>query len=170
VDVEDFLHNKAIEFAKQGVANTHLVYTSYKDKPVLIGYYSLANKQIAITNKIKLSSKNRQRLNRFAGPPLGEGMPKVISAPLIAQLGKNFTNGYNALITGDELLEMACDKVKKVLNELSGKVVYVECEDTPKLVEFYARNGFVSFDKRIKDRDERQLYQSDYLVQMLRYF
>lgn len=32
-DVEFFLHCKAIEFAKQGIAQTQLVFTSYKDAP-----------------------------------------------------------------------------------------------------------------------------------------
>ena len=32
-DVEFFLHCKAIEFARQGIAQTQLVVTSYKDKP-----------------------------------------------------------------------------------------------------------------------------------------
>lgn len=35
----------------------------------------------------------------------------VIVAPLIAQLGKNYANGYNKLITGDELLAMALEKL-----------------------------------------------------------
>ena len=30
-DVEYFLHHKVIEFTKQGIASTHLVYTSYKE-------------------------------------------------------------------------------------------------------------------------------------------
>lgn len=43
-DVEFFLHNKAIEFAKQGIAQTQLVFTSYKGEPVLVGYFTLSNK------------------------------------------------------------------------------------------------------------------------------
>ena len=37
-----------------------------------------------------------------------------MSTPLIAQLGKNYQHGYNTLITGDELLKLACDKVKEI--------------------------------------------------------
>lgn len=48
-DVEQFLSHTAIEFAKQRIASTHLVFTSYKKELVLIGYYSLATKVINIT-------------------------------------------------------------------------------------------------------------------------
>lgn len=34
-DIEYFLHDKAIEFSKHGIAATHLVFTSYKHEPVL---------------------------------------------------------------------------------------------------------------------------------------
>lgn len=36
-DVEFFLRAKAISFAKQGWAQTHLVFASYKGKTVLVG-------------------------------------------------------------------------------------------------------------------------------------
>ena len=48
-DVEDFIKNKAIEFCKQGIARTYIVSTSYKNKQVIVGYFSLTNK----INKIK---------------------------------------------------------------------------------------------------------------------
>ena len=41
-DVEDFLKFKAIEFSRQGLAQTHLVMASYRDKPVLVGYFAMA--------------------------------------------------------------------------------------------------------------------------------
>lgn len=50
-DVEFFLHCKAIEFARQGIAQTQLVVTSYKDKPVLVGYFTLSNKVLEIPRK-----------------------------------------------------------------------------------------------------------------------
>lgn len=38
-DVQEFLHNKAIEFSKQSISRTHLVFASFKGKPVLVGYF-----------------------------------------------------------------------------------------------------------------------------------
>lgn len=165
-DVENFLKTKAIEFANQGLSQTHLVMRSYKGRMVIVGYFTLANKHIAVSTR-KISKTLSKRIGKFGTyDPLTKS--HYIAAPLIAQLGKNYTNQYNTLISGDELLEIACEKISIVQLAIGGRVVYVECEDTPRLVEFYSRNGFYEFDKRELDRDETDL-KGEYLVQMLRY-
>lgn len=166
-DVEDFLRRKAVDFSKQGFSQTHLVMAPYKEKAVLVGYFTLANKYITVSAK-KLSSTLKKRVNKFA-IYTNEIRGYTMSAPLIAQLGKNFESGYNELITGDELLGMACKKVNQVQYDLGGRFAYLECEDKPKLIEFYKRNGFTEFDKRKLDKDETGL-DGEELVQMLRYF
>ena len=92
-----------------------------------------------------------------------------MSTPLIAQLGKNYQHGYNTLITGEELLKLACDKVKEIQLSLGGRFVYLECEDKEVLLEFYSSNGFVNFGKRYMDRDEEEKMEGRYLIQMLKY-
>lgn len=72
------------------------------------------------------------------------------------------------LIKGDELLQLALDKIKQIQKEMGGRFVYLECEDKEFLVEFYQQNGFVKFGNRKKDRDEIGV-EEDYLVQLLRY-
>lgn len=166
-DIESFLRLKAIEFEKQKLSRTQLIFTSYQGKNVLIGYYTLAFKSFNIT-KAGLSNSLRKKIGKFA---TYEPVLKihVLPAPLIAQLGKKFTNGYNKLITGDELLKMACDDIQLVQSVLGGKVAYLECEDCPALINFYESNGFVEFDKRELDRDETE-FKGEYLVQMLKIF
>jgi hypothetical protein len=159
-DVENFLKHKAIEFAKQSIATTYLVFGSYKGNNVLIGYFTLANKFVAIY-KEGLSSTYRRRISKFC--QFDRDIKRyTLAAPLIAQLGKNFYNGYNELITGDELLKMACDKVKESQVIIGGKVVYLECEDKEKLTGFYASNGFVNFGKRKLDKDETDVMEGQY--------
>jgi len=53
IDVEYFFCTNEMEFAKQGLAATHLVFASYKSKPVLVGYFTLANKHFHIDLKRK---------------------------------------------------------------------------------------------------------------------
>ena len=170
-DVEDFLHRKAIEFSKHGWSQTHLVYASYKGGPVLVGYFSLANKQIVVSDdkRHSLGKDLKRRIREFSTFD-DKTRAYYLSAPLLAQLGKNFTNGYNALISGDELLKLACDKIQEVQFVLGGRFAYVECEDKPKLVQFYTRNGFVEFDRRKLDRDESCTLDGEYLIQLLRKF
>ncbi len=166
-DVDDFLKFKSIEFSRQGIAITYLVFASHKNENVLIGYFTLATK-IIMVYRTSLSNTLRKRITKFAQYD-NDFKRYVFPAPLIGQLSKNFFNGYDKLITGDELLKLACDKVKAIQGEIGGRVVYLECEDNPKLVDFYSSNGFVRFGKRKLDRDEVGLMQGEYLVQLLKY-
>lgn len=168
-DVESFLKTDAILFSKQGIAQTQLIFTSYKNAPRLIAYFALANKYIAVSpNYGKLSKRFRQRINKFARYDVGL-KAYIMSVPLIAQLGKNFKNDLNKLITGDEVLSIACKAVSKTQKVLGGRFVYLECEDKPQLINFYSQNGFVNFGKRLLDRDETEVMQGQYLIQMLKY-
>ena len=166
-DVEYFLSKKAIEFAKQGWAQTHLVFASYKAVWVLVGYFALANKTICVPGK-NLSNSLKKRIAKFATYD-SNVKSYILSAPLIAQLGKNYKNNYNNLITGDELLNEACDKISRIQFELGGRFAYLECEDKIKLTDFYSRNGFCNFDIRKLDKDETDKLSGEYLVQMLKY-
>lgn len=166
-DVEFYIRDKAIVFAKQGWAATHLVFASYKDTLVLVGYFTLVTKVIMIY-KANMSKTLQKKISKFSQPDVS--MKRyVMSAPLIAQLGKNFNKGYDKLITGDELLKLACDKVKSIQTDVGGKFVYLECEDKPQLIDFYTSNGFVNFGKRNLDKDETDVMSGGYLVQMLKY-
>lgn len=165
-DVETFLKQKAISFSMQGFSQTHLVFTSYKGNPELVGYFCLANKHITVQSS-KLSKSLRKRISKFS--VLDRNIDAYcLATPLIAQLGKNYYNNLNTLITGDELLKIACEKVSHIQMEVGGKFTYLECEDKPKLIQFYTSNGFVEFDRRPLDRDETMIH-GDYLVQMLKY-
>ena len=168
-DVEDFLKTKAIEFSKQDITRTYLIMASYRGEYVLAGYYAICNKFFLIDSNKALSSNMRKRIKKFA-QFIPEMKKYQIVAPLIAQLGKNYQNGYNTLITGDELLEMACIKIREVQYDIGGKIAYLECEDKPKLIDFYESNGFVRFATRKLDMDEKDKLSGEYLIQMLKYF
>ena len=96
-DVEAFFRKKALEFARQGFSQTHLVLASYRGQPEIVGYFTLANKYITISND-KISNRLKRRINKFA--TFDRAIRSYcLSAPLIAQLGKNYTDGLNKLIT-----------------------------------------------------------------------
>lgn len=167
-DVEKFLKEKAIEFSRQGLASTHLIFASYQEKLVLIAYFTIANKFLTV-EKATLSAKLRRKIGKFCKYN-AELKRYILPAPLIGQLGKNFTNGYNNLISGDEVLKIACDKIKIMQEICGGKIVYLECEDKPCLIDFYSSNGFVNFGRRKLDKEEVDTLSGEYLIQMLRYF
>ena len=167
-DVQSFLREKAILFSKHGYASTYLVFASYQGSVVLIGYYALAMKAVVIKGSL-LSSQWRGRLRRFAFYD-SDLKQFTLSLQLIGQLGKNYAHHYDRLISGDDLLGIACETVREIQLMSSGKMVYLECEDVLPLTSFYERNGFFRFANRNLDGDERDLSQTPYLVQMIKYF
>ena len=48
-DVEDFISHKAIEFAKQRIAMTFLVFHERDEQLSMVGYYTLANKFVSVS-------------------------------------------------------------------------------------------------------------------------
>lgn len=167
-DVEHFLRNVAIEFSKQSISSTYLIMASFKNTYVLVGYFTLANKIFCIDKDSLPNRKWKSRMSKFG--QFDKTIQRyTISAPLIGQLGKNYANGYNKLITGDELLKLALDKVREMQTIVGGKIVYLECEQKESLIDFYSRNGFVNFGLRTLDRDETDKLSGESLVQMLRY-
>ena len=164
-DVEYFIKEKAIQFLKMGISRTFLVCSTYKKQNVIVGYFALTNKITKIKKKV-LSNSISKRINRFS-EQTNIGKYYLVTLPLIGQLGKNFRNNYNLLISGDELLKLACDKVREAQNILGGKFVFVECEDKDELRQFYEDNGFVCFGKRNLEKDEKEQNSGNYLLQML---
>ena len=165
-DIEYFLKHRAIEFAKQSMTPSHLIFSSYKDKLELIGYFSLTIKTFRVY-KDRISRALCDKIKKF-GVFDADQRVYMIPAPLIAQLGKNFSKGLDKLISGDELLQMAIDKIAMIQQSIGGKVVYVECEDKPKLLDFYRRNGFVRFGERRLDLDEKSRMYGTELIQLLK--
>lgn len=164
-DVEYFIREKAIEFVKQGFAETFIVMSEYKQKDVMVGYFATTNKAINIKS-LTLSKSKKKRILKYAQY---DNVFKTykIALPLIGQIGKNYANGYDKLITGEVLLKLACDKIKIAQGILGGRFVYLECEDKKELKEFYEKNGFVCFGKRNLEKEEREKNEGEYLLQML---
>lgn len=164
-DIENFLKTKAVDFSKKSIAETFIVTGLYKNKNIILGYFSLAYK-ITMVKKDILKGKTKNRLLRFAQFDKDKNY-YLISLPLIGQISKNYFNGYNELITGDKLLRLACEKVKEAQEIIGGRFVFLECADNPKLKEFYENNGFRYFGERKLDRDERKYNVGEYLLKMV---
>jgi hypothetical protein len=167
LDVADFIHNKAIEFAKQRIAITFLVFKETLKGNVLVGYYTLANKFVAVSANT-LSKTLQKRISKFS--QYDADLDRyLISMPLIAQLGKNDSETAREYpISGSDLLNLACQSIGNVQHIIGGKTTYIECASNPKLHTFYSKHGFVTFGER--ERDNGELSDSPILVQMLKYF
>ncbi|MCM1134086.1 MAG: hypothetical protein NC400_00790 [Clostridium sp.] len=84
-----------------------------------------------------------------------------MSAYLIAQLGKNYTDGRNREITGKELVELAWTVVEEGQYMYGGMVTFLEAGNNEKLLDFYRNNRFSQFDTRqtMADTEPHELVQ-----------
>lgn len=160
-DVERFLKKSSIEFTKKNQSITYIV-LSVEDGE-LLGYFTLALKPLTVRGET-VSNTVRKKLLRISELD-EETQTYTMSAYLIAQLGKNYTNGANEKITGAELLEAAWKKVEEIQYQAGGVVTFLEANNDAKLLSFYNDNRFVKFDTRQTVSNNQKPHE---LVQLLR--
>ena len=160
-DVERFLKKSSIEFTKKNQSITYIVLST--DDGELLGYFTIALKPLTVRGET-VSNTVKKKLLRISELD-EETQTYTMSAYLIAQLGKNFTNGANEKITGAELLEAAWNKVGKIQYQAGGVVTFLEANDDAKLLSFYNDNKFVKFDIRQTTSKDQEPHE---LVQLLR--
>lgn len=162
-DVERFLKKSSVEFTKKKQSVTYLVFDI--SSMVLVGYFTLALKPLTIRGET-VSNTVKKKLLRVS--ELDEKSDTyTMSAYLIAQLGKNFTNGAEKKITGEELLVLAWNKIKEIQYLGGGMVTFLEAENEDRLISFYRDNRFAQFDTRQTASDTDKSHE---LVQLLRLF
>ena len=160
-DVERFLKKSSIEFTKKNQSVTYLVFDVSSME--LVGYFTIALKPLTVRGET-VSNTVKKKLMRVS--ELDEqSQTYTMSAYLIAQLGKNFKNGAEKKITGEELLELAWDIVEKMQYMGGGMVTFLETENSENLLSFYRDNRFQTFDTRQTATDSEEPHE---LVQLLR--
>ena len=63
---------------------------------------------------------------------------------LIGQLGKNYNvdDSIKNIVTGKYLLSIAYEMLASIVKVVKVKYVWLECENNPKLIDFYTNFGF----------------------------
>lgn len=89
-----------------------------------------------------------------------------VSAFLIAQFGKNNNIPKEYSISGNELMDLTFEILKHVQYYVGGGVIYLDCEDIEKVLNFYQsdNNRFKIFGERISEVDQKRY------LQLLRFF
>ena len=129
----------------------------------LLGYFTLALKPLSVRGET-VSKTTKRKLLRIS--ELDEKSDTyTMSAYLIAQLGKNYTNGANNKITGKELVELVWTVIEDAQYMLGGIVTFLEAENEERLLSFYRDNRFSQFDTRQTTSDTDEAHE---LVQLLR--
>ena len=160
-DVERFLKKSSVEFTKKNQSVTYLVFDI--SSMVLVGYFTLALKPLTVRGETVSNTVKKKLLRVSEWDEKSDTY--TMSAYLIAQLGKNFTNGAEKKITGEELLVLAWNKIKEIQYLGGGVVTFLEAENEEKLLSFYRNNRFSQFDIRQTTSDTDESHE---LVQLLR--
>lgn len=161
IDVDRFLKENAINFAKKNQSVTYFV-LSVKTHEML-GYYTVAIKPISVKTD-KFSHTMNKKIARVS--EYDENTDSFnLSAYLIAQLGKNFSEDASDSITGEDLLQCALDSIRELQYGAGGLVCFLEAENIEKLIKFYEDNGFKQFDTRETKIKNEELHE---LVQLLK--
>lgn len=134
--IQDFLHNQAIENSKRDWGRTYLIVdTKTMD---LLAFFTLTDKIFTFDDSV--SKTTRRRVT-------GDKSAVYFSSILIANLAKN--DNFSHSLSGGDLLELILSQCKLVKDILGLKVVTVEFEDNPRLVEYYNKNGFIDIQTKV---------------------
>lgn len=148
-DVDNFLKNKAIEFDRQRLAGTHLVFSQYKSNLVLVGYFTITNKPLVFTKRMLSKCSNTLKRKLYQKGETHSGNDNlIIQGYLIAQIGKNYSQEALATkaINGRDLLTLAYEMILDGANVFGGSYIWIEYEDVDRLKDFYKRFGFTEIE------------------------
>ena len=149
-EVEEFIKNKAIEFAKRKWSITYLVSDSIKKE--LLGIFTLASKAVQVGTTTGLSNSIVKRINEFSIKN-DNGVNIASTAYLLAQFSKN--KGNKEKLSGDQLLTESLKKLREVQTKVGGKLLWLECENTnQEALSFYQKEkfGFQQFNTRYDEQ------------------
>lgn len=155
-EIENFVKSNAVEFAKKKMSITYLVIDT---TATVRAIFTLTHKAIELTNE-NLSNTMRKRIQRHS--KLDEGTDSFnVSAFLIAQFGKSDTYSTEENISGDALMDFTFEVLTAVQHDIGGGLVYLECEDREKLLNFYSSepNQFFKFGERYSEEDNVKYIQ-----------
>lgn len=155
-EIQQFARANAYDFARKKLSVTYLV---VNEDNYIAAIFTLAHKAVEIGDA-SLSNSKRKKISRFAVLDSGTGS-YTVSAFLIAQFGKSYALDADKKLSGNELMDLVFEVLQRVQREIGGGVVFLECEDNPKLLNFYQneKNGFVPFNERYSVSDHVKYIQ-----------
>ena len=160
-DVERFLHCNAIEFTQKSQSVTYLVIDT--NTSAIAVFFALAIKPLSI-DVAKLPSKTAAKKLARVSILDQTTQTYTTAAYLLAQFGKNFSLPLEERIKGNDLLDFALEMIIRGKHSFGGMVCFLECEDVPRILDFYADNGFTPFDSRMTEHADGE---EPYLLRQL---
>ena len=155
-EIQTFLKDKAIEFAKKKLSITYLV--TDDETGDLLGYFTLAHKVLEVP-ALGLSNTVRRKMSRYSTLD-NRNDSYMVSAFLLAQFGKNYNVEEQRRVSGAELMDCVDEVLKSIQHQIGGAVAYLDCEDKKKLITFYSDvAGYKQISERVSERDKVKYLQ-----------
>lgn len=159
-EIEEFLKINAINFAKRKMSITYLLLDTTDGQ--ILGYFTLAHKAIEIPQSMLSKTAQRKIENHSRLDHVAQSY--TVSAFLLAQFGKNFAVEGGQRLCGLKMMECVDNTLMDIRRRIGGGVAFLECEERPKLIDFYTNKcSFRQFSERFS-ADEQVKY-----LQMLRF-
>ena len=160
-EIEKFIKKDAVDFAKRKISVTHLI---IDDNGQIVAYFTVTHKP-ANVSALNLSRTALKTLSRYAILD-SDSNSFNISAFLIAQFGKNSACSNSKNISGNQMMDFCFEILENVQRQVGGGIVFLECEDKAKLLNFYQNdnNRFRVYGERFSETDKKKY------LQLLRFF
>nr|MBQ4458425.1 GNAT family acetyltransferase [Clostridia bacterium] len=154
-DIEHFIKNNAIQFARQKVSVSYIV--GDEDDGAILGYFTITHKPVEMPAD-GLSKTTMKTMSRYAELDTQKNS-YLVSGFLIAQFGKNYAVDDGSRISGKELMRLANKELCDLQHRAGGGIEYLDCEADAKLINFYEGEGFRLFGERISEKDGKRYLQ-----------
>lgn len=160
-EIENFLKNNAIDFAKRKISVTHFI---LDDEGQIAAYFTLAHKLLNISASF-LSKSAIKTLSRYAVLDRDSNSFNI-SAFLIAQFGKNTAYAGTKNISGNKMMDFCFGILSSVQKQVGGGIAFLECKDKKQFLNFYQNdnNRFRIFGERFSNTENTKY------IQLLRFF
>ena len=125
-DLQDFLHNKAVDYERKDRSRTFLLVANGRVE----AFFSLA---LNVLDTANLSNTIKTKLS-----PINSKDDAHIACFLIGQLGRD----DGSKIKGQDMLKVAVSSLQASHKLLGGKFILVDAVNNDKIIDFYVANGF----------------------------
>jgi len=129
IDLQDFLHNKALTFEKNLRARTYIYIDN--DTKEVVAYFTIA---ISTLHTESISSETIKLLDGY------QNDVKTIPCFLIGQLGKS--DKFQKKKIGEYILEDSVDIIDESHRSLGARFILLDAINNDKLISFYQKNLF----------------------------
>ena len=144
IDLQDFLHNKALTFEKNLRARTYIYIDN--DTKEVVAYFTIA---ISTLHTESISSETIKLLDGY------QNDVKTIPCFLIGQLGKS--DKFQKKKIGEYILEDSVDIIDESHRSLGARFILLDAINNDKLISFYQKNLFFPIENSITNESIKMI-------------